>query len=312
MELFDKKRERSSKEKLAEAKRTIPESESESNESSKMGVYVFGMVLFIIGALAVLAIWAIVAPLGVVSCIVAAAFGALLTASVRIIPEWERSVVLRFGKFNRVVGPGICVIIPFVEYSAIHVDQRTITTAFSAEATLTADLVPVDVDAILFWMVWDARKACLEVDNYPKAVLRSAQTALRDAIGQMSLGDISMRRKQIDRELEEMLSSKCEEWGITVLSVEIRDITIPQELQDSLSREAQAERERNARVVLAEVEKDISEMYVEAADVYSQSPDAMKLRAMNLAYEGVRNSGGLVLAPSDLASAFDLNKITRE
>lgn len=310
MELFNRKRDGIEKEGKPKAdKRSVAEQEPDSNNTSKMGVYVFGLVLFVVGMMATLGVWALIAPLGVVSFLVAAAVGVLLASSIRIIPEWERSVVLRFGKFNRVVGPGICVLIPFAEYSAIHVDQRTITTSFSAEATLTADLVPVDVDAILFWMVWDARKACLEVENYPKAVLRSAQTALRDAIGQMSLGDISMRRKQIDRELEGMLSSKCEEWGITVLSVEIRDITIPQELQDSLSREAQAERERNARVVLAEVEKDISEMYVEAADVYSQSPDALKLRAMNLAYEGVRSSGGIVLAPSDLANAFDISKL---
>ena len=145
-----------------------------------------------------------------------------------------------------------------------------------------------------------------EEKDSPKAVLRTAQTSLRDAIGQLNLGDISTRRRQIDSELEKMLDQKCEAWGITVLSVEIRDIVVPEELQDSLSKEAQAERERNARVMLAEVEKDISEMFVEAAEIYAANPDAMRLRAMNLAYEGVCSSGGVLLAPSDLAGAFNM------
>ncbi|WP_368656399.1 slipin family protein [uncultured Slackia sp.] len=250
--------------------------------------------------------WYLLAPLTVMTFVLAACVGVVAAMSVHVVPEWERVVILRFGKFRRIAGPGLYFCIPFVDSIAIHIDQRTMTTSFSAEAALTADLVPVDVDAILFWMVWDAKKACLEVKNYPKAVLRTAQTALRDAIGQLNLADISTRRKQIDHELEKMLDSKCEAWGITVLSVEIRDIVIPEELQDALSREAQAERERNARIILAEVEKDISEMFVEAADVYAENPDAMKLRAMNLAYEGVCSSGGVLLAPSDLAGAFNV------
>lgn len=250
--------------------------------------------------------WYLLAPLTVMTFVLAAVVGLVVSMSVHVVPEWERVVILRFGKFRRIAGPGLYFCVPFVDSIAIHIDQRTMTTSFSAEAALTADLVPVDVDAILFWMVWDAKKACLEVKNYPKAVLRTAQTALRDAIGQLNLADISTRRKQIDRELEKMLDSKCEAWGITVLSVEIRDIVIPEELQDALSREAQAERERNARIILAEVEKDISEMFVEAADVYAENPDAMKLRAMNLAYEGVCSSGGVLLAPSDLAGAFNV------
>ncbi len=220
--------------------------------------------------------------------------------------------VLRFGKFNRVAGPGIYVLVPFAEYGAIHIDHRIMTSSFSAEAALTADLVPVDVDAILFWVVWDAEKACLEVENYPKAVLWSAQTAMRDAIGQVNLADLSLRRKQIDRELQEVMSAKCEQWGITVMSVEIRDIMIPRELQDALSKEAQAERERNARIILAEVEKDISEMFVEAADVYDKNAKALKLRAMNLAYEGAKDGKGVLLAPSSLADGFDVGKLLGE
>ena len=177
-------------------------------------------------------------------------------------------------------------------------------SSFSAEEALTSDLVPVDVDAVLFWMVWDPEKACLEVENYPVAVLWSAQTAMRDAIGQLSLGDISLRRKAIDHELEKILGEKCEAWGITVLSVEIRDIAVPQDLQDALSREAQAERERNARVMLAEIEKDISEMYVEAAETYERNDKAMELRAMSLAYESAKEGKGTVLLPSALAEGF--------
>nr|WP_270297385.1 slipin family protein [Eggerthella sinensis] len=158
-------------------------------------------------------------------------------------------------------------------------------------------------------MVWDAEKACLEVENYPKAVLWSAQTAMRDAIGQLNLADLSLRRKQIDRELQEIMGAKCEQWGITVMSVEIRDIMVPRELQDALSKEAQAERERNARVILAEVEKDISEMFVEAAEVYDRNPKAMQLRAMNLAYEGAKDGKGVLLAPSSLADGFDVSKL---
>lgn len=225
---------------------------------------------------------------------------------IRIAIQWERAVVLRFGKYHHVAGPGIYICIPFFDHAAIHVDIRIRTASFSTEAALTADLVPVDVDAILFWVVWDPKKVCFEVENYPKAVLRSAQTAMRDAIGQQNLADISTRRQQIAHELEVALAEKCEQWEVTVISVEIRDIMIPSELQDALSREAQAERERNARLLLAEVEKDISEMFVEAAEVYDKNPRAMKLRAMNLAYEGAKDAGGFMLAPSALADGFNI------
>ena len=291
----------------ADNRRTVAATELEPNEATRAGVYVFAIVMFAIGFGVVFI--ATFAWLSVVTVVVAVAVGLLLASCVRIAPQWERVTVLRLGRFNRVAGPGVFFLIPFVEYAAIHVDHRVMTSSFSAEAALTADLVPVDVDAILFWMVWDAEKACLEVENYPKAVLWSAQTAMRDAIGQVNLADLSMRRKQIDRELQEVMGAKCEQWGITVMSVEIRDIVIPLELQNALSKEAQAERERNARVILAEVEKDISEMFVEAADVYDKNPKAMKLRAMNLAYESAKDGNGMVLAPSSLADGFDVSKI---
>ncbi|PNV66055.1 hypothetical protein C2L80_03165 [Rubneribacter badeniensis] len=294
----------------SESERKVAETEIETNDASRGGVYLFFLAMFAVGFSATFfATVAFASPLTVAVSTVA---GFVLATSVRIAPQWERVVILRFGRFNRIAGPGLYCCIPFAEYAAIHVDCRIATASFSAEAALTADLVPVDVDAILFWMVWDAKKACLEVENYPKAVLRSAQTAMRDVIGQLNLADISMRRKQIDRDLEEILGKKCEQWGVTVMSVEIRDIMIPRELQDALSKEAQAERERNARIVLAEVEKDISEMFVEAAEVYDRNPRAMRLRAMNLAYEGAKDSKGVLLAPSALADGFNLPRSDAE
>ena len=287
-------------------RRSVASTELEPNEATRAGVYLFAFVMFALGfgivfaaTLPWLSVWTVVA---------AVAAGLVCACCIRVAPQWERVTVLRFGRFNRVAGPGLYVLVPFAEYTAIHIDHRMMTSSFSAEAALTADLVPVDVDAILFWMVWDAEKACLEVENYPKAVLRSAQTAMRDVIGQLNLADISRRRKQIDRDLEDILGKKCEQWGVTVISVEIRDIMIPKELQDALSKEAQAERERNARIILAEVEKDISEMFVEAAEVYDRNPRAMKLRAMNLAYEGAKDSKGVLLAPSALADGFNIGQ----
>ncbi|MCL1798952.1 MAG: slipin family protein [Eggerthellaceae bacterium] len=293
----------------AQAARMVERTELEPNEATRLGVYLFGLLVFALGFCLVFLAGRPWLSMGLVVAAVAA--GALATACIRIAPQWERACVMRFGKFNRVAGPGLYLLVPFIEYTAIHVDQRIISSSFSAEAALTADLVPVDVDAILFWMVWDAKKACLEVENYPKAVLRSAQTALRDAIGQLNLAEISTRRRQVDHELEETLGKKCEAWGITVLSVEIRDIMVPRELQDALSKEAQAERERNARLLLAEIEKDISEMFVEAAEVYEKNPKALQLRAMNLAYEGAKDGKGLLLAPSALADSFDVGKLLK-
>ncbi len=284
-------------------RRSVASTELEPNEATRAGVYLFSLVVFAVGFGIVFA--ATLPWLSVGTVVAAVAAGLLCAGCIRVAPQWERVAVLRLGRFNRVAGPGLYALVPFVEYTAIHIDHRVMTSSFSAEAALTADLVPVDVDAILFWMVWDAEKACLEVENYPKAVLWSAQTAMRDAIGQLNLADLSLRRKQIDRELQEIMGAKCEQWGITVMSVEIRDIMVPRELQDALSKEAQAERERNARVILAEVEKDISEMFVEAAAVYERNDKALQLRTMNLIYESVKEKGGLVIAPSAFGEAFN-------
>ena len=218
--------------------------------------------------------------------------------------EWERSVVLRFGKFNRMAGPGLYLTIPFIEQTALKADQRIMVTGFGAEETLTSDLVPINVDAVLFWMVWDAKKACLEVENYYNSVSLAAQTALRDAIGRASVSEVAIRRNQLDQDLQEVIEERTSVWGITVMSVEIRDIVIPQDLQEAMSAEAQAEREKNARMVLAEVEKDISSMLVDAANVYDENELAVRLRTMHLRYESVKNSGGTVVIPSAYSEGF--------
>lgn len=280
----------------------VAATEVTSNRASRGSIYLFYWFVF---AVAGVCAWFALFALGLVwRIILTLVIAALVAGSVRVVPQWERVVVLRLGTFHKVAGPGLFFCIPFIDHVSIHVDQRVITSAFSAEVALTSDLVPVDVDAVLFWMVWDAKRACLEIEDYPKAVLFSAQTALRDAIGTLPLSDISLRRREIDHELQERLAEKCEDWGITVISVEIRDIMVPRELQDALSKEAQAERERNARVILAEIEKDISDMYVDAAKTYEKSEKAMELRAMNLAYEGAKDGKGILLVPTSLADGF--------
>jgi len=191
-----------------------------------------------------------------------------------------------------------------VEANTLRVDTRTRVTTFYAEETLTADLVPLDVDAVLFWHVWDAKAACLEVGDFTRAVEMAAQTALRDAIGRASVSEVAIRRNKLDQELQEVIEERTSVWGITVLSVEIRDIVIPAELQEVMSAEAQAEREKNARMVLAEVEKDISAMLVDAANVYEENDLAVRLRTMHLAYESVRASGGTLVIPSAFSEGF--------
>lgn len=218
--------------------------------------------------------------------------------------QWEKVVIFRFGKFNRMAGPGLYLTIPFIEQTALKADQRIMVTGFGAEETLTSDLVPINVDAVLFWMVWDAKKACLEVENYYNSVSLAAQTALRDAIGRASVSEVAIRRNQLDQELQEVIEERTSVWGITVMSVEIRDIVIPQDLQEAMSAEAQAEREKNARMVLAEVEKDISSMLVDAANVYDENELAVRLRTMHLLYESVKNSGGTVVIPSAYSEGF--------
>jgi regulator of protease activity HflC (stomatin/prohibitin superfamily) len=254
-------------------------------------------IVFIAGTLILgeLNIWAFCLALGCAT---------LAILSIHIALQWEQVVVLRFGKFNRTKGPGLYVTIPFIENAALKADQRLMLTGFSAEETLTSDLVPINVDAVLFWMVWDAEKACLEVENYYNSVSLVAQTALRDAIGRASVAEVATRRNQLDDELQDVIEERTSAWGITILSVGIRDIVIPQELQSVMSIEAQAGREKNARMVLAEVEKDISEMLADASDVYKDNMIALRLRTMHLLYESVKGTGGTVVIPSAYSEGF--------
>ena len=221
-----------------------------------------------------------------------------------IVLEWEKAVVLRFGKFNRVAGPGIVFTWPIVEFYTLRIDQRVATTYFGAEETLTSDLVPINVDAVLFWMVWNAKSATVEVEDYASAVAWIAQTAMRKAIGSTTVSEVATRRDQLDELLKETIEEKLNPWGITIIDVEIRDIVVPKELQAAMAMEAVAERKRNARMVLAEAEKDISEMLKDASEVYAGDADAMKLRTMHLAYESVEQSGGTLVIPSAFSEGF--------
>ena len=242
--------------------------------------------------------------IGLAALLAAALAGWLASSSVHVVLEWEKAVVLRFGKFNRVAGPGIVFTWPIVEFYTLRIDQRVATTYFGAEETLTSDLVPINVDAVLFWMVWNAKNAAVEVEDYASAVAWIAQTTMRKAIGRATAVEVATRRDQLDEELEAAIEEKLNPWGITIIDVEIRDIVIPKELQEAMAQEAVAERKKNARMVLAEAEKDISEMLMDAAQVYAGDADAMKLRTMHLAYESVEQSGGTLVVPSAFSEGF--------
>ncbi len=242
-------------------------------------------------------------PAGV---IVGVLLGLLLAQSPKIARQWERAVVLRLGKFVGLRGPGLFWIIPFVDSVSTWIDQRVITTGFAAEETLTSDTVPVNVDAVLFWVVYDPEKAALEVQNYPQAVSWAAQTALRDIIGRTSLSDLLRGRERIEDELQKLIDERSNPWGVTVQSVEMRDVIIPAALQDAMSREAQAAREKAARVILAEAEVEIAARFSLAAESYRDNPTALHLRAMNMLYEGLKEKGALMLVPSSAVESMGM------
>jgi len=236
--------------------------------------------------------------------------GLYLLFAVKVANQWEKAVVLRFGKFLGLYGPGLFWIIPIIDSVADWIDHRVLVTPFSAEKTLTKDTVPVDVDAVLFWMVWDAEKAALEVENYQTAIAWAAQTALREIIGQMHLADILIGRARMDADLQKIIDQRTTPWGITVQSVEIRDIVIPQDLEDAMSRQAQAERERQARVILGESEKQIADSFAEASQAYINNPTALHLRAMNMLFEGLKEKGALVIVPSSAVDTMNLGGLS--
>jgi len=232
--------------------------------------------------------------------------GVLLSQSPKIAKQWERAVVLHLGKYTGLRGPGLFWIVPFVETISIYIDQRVITTSFAAEETLTSDTVPVNVDAVLFWMVHDSEKAALEVQDYAQAVSWAAQTGLRDIIGRTSLSDLLRGRERIEAELQALIDQRSNPWGVTVQSVEMRDIVIPASLQDAMSREAQASREKSARIILGQAEVEIAQLFFEAAKSYENNPTALHLRAMNILYEGLKEKGALMVVPSNVVESMGL------
>lgn len=242
-------------------------------------------------------------PIGVV---IGALLGAIAAQAPRIAKQWERAVVLRLGRYIGLRGPGLFWVVPLVDSVSAYVDQRIIATDFAAESTLTSDTVPVNVDAIMFWMVYDAEKAALEVQDYQLAVGLAAQTALRDVIGKTSLTDLLRGREKIEEELQHIIDDRTNPWGVTVQSVEIREVIIPDALQDAMSREAQAAREKKARIILAEAEVEIAHKFMDASKSYLDNPTALHLRAMNMLYEGLKEKGAMMIVPSTAVESMGM------
>lgn len=239
----------------------------------------------------------------------AMAVGGLVASSMKFADEWERAVVLRLGKYQGLRGPGLFWVIPVLDRIPYHIDQRIRTTDFGAESCLTKDTVPVNVDAIAFWVVYDAERAALEVQTYREAVMLAAQTALRDAIGKHDLAELIQSRKELGAILQEALDQKMHDWGIQVQSVEIRDVIIPEALEEAMSRQAQAERERQARIILGTAEAEIASKFVEAAETYRENPVALNLRAMNMLYESIAKRGSLMVVPSGMADSLNTGNL---
>lgn len=253
-----------------------------------------------------IAVWGSMATNTPIPLIVSVVIGWVLMQSPRVAQQWERAVILRLGRFVGLRGPGLFWIVPFIDRVSSWIDQRTITTSFAAEQTLTSDTVPVSVDAVLFWLVHDVQKAALEVQDYTQAVSWAAQTALRDIIGRTELTDLLRGRERIETELQQLIDQRSNPWGVTVSSVEMRDVVIPDALQDAMSREAQAAREKAARIILGEAEMAIAHSFEEAAKSYQHNPTALHLRAMNMLYEGLKEKGALMLIPSSAVESIGM------
>jgi regulator of protease activity HflC (stomatin/prohibitin superfamily) len=242
-------------------------------------------------------------PAGIIA---GAVLGIYFMFAIKVVQQWEKVAVLRLGHYVGLRGPGIFHIVPIVETLSAYVDQRVRVASVSAESTLTRDTVPVNVDAIVFWLVWNAEKSILEVENFIDAINMSAQTALRESIGRHELAQMITERETMGRELQRILDEKTNPWGITVQSVEIRDVKIPQGLEDAMSRQAQAQRERQARIILGQAESEISASFVQAAAAYAENPVALHLRAMNMLYEAVKEKGAMVIVPSTAVETMGL------
>jgi regulator of protease activity HflC (stomatin/prohibitin superfamily) len=274
----------------------------------------FATLLFIVILAAGVALaWAVsgvVATAGSVAIVVATLIMASAVArAVCVAAAWQRAIVLRLGKFHALRGPGLFAIIPVIDTIPYWIDIRVITSSFKAEQTLTRDTVPVDVDAVLFWKVIDAERAALAVADYPTAIGWAAQTALRDVIGKTLLAEMLEGRERISSELQRIIDARTEPWGIQVISVEVRDVLIPSGLQDAMSMQAQAERERQARVILGDSERQVAEKFGEAARTYANDPTALHLRAMNMLYEGLKQNATIVLVPSTAVDTMQLGGI---
>jgi regulator of protease activity HflC (stomatin/prohibitin superfamily) len=234
-----------------------------------------------------------------------AIIAALIPQSLMIADQWERAVVLRLGKLTAIRGPGMFAIVPFIDSVASWLDQRIQTTEINAETALSKDTVPIHIDAVVFWQIHDPERAALEIANYRQAITQVAQTSLREIVGASLLSTLLADRKQCDQQLREEIGRKTADWGVSVLSVEIRDIGVPPALQDAMSRQAQAERERLARVLLSQAEQEIAQKFVEAADLYARSPGAMQLRAMNIIYETTKERGSTILIPTAMVDSMN-------
>lgn len=231
---------------------------------------------------------------------------AILSMSPKVAKQWEKAIVLRLGKYVGTRGPGLFWIVPLIDTVSMYIDQRILTTSFAAEQTLTSDTVPVNVDAVLFWMVYDPEKAALEVQAYQDAVSWASQTALRDIIGRTNLTDLLRGREKIEDELQHLIDTRSNPWGVTVQSVEMRDVVIPDALQDAMSREAQASREKQARVILGQAEVEIAKLFKEASVSYHDNPTALHLRAMNMLYEGLKEKGAMMIVPSTAVESMGM------
>lgn len=234
----------------------------------------------------------------------------IISAAIKIADQWEKAVVLRLGQFQSLRGPGLFFIIPIIDNVAYWIDNRVITTSFTAEKTLTKDTVPVDVDAVLFWRVLDAKKAALEIAEYRNAINWASQTALRDVIGKTMLSEMLEGRDKMSSQLQKIIDDRTEPWGINVISVEVKDVNIPSSLQDAMSMQAQAERERQARVILGDSERQVAEKFGEAAKTYADNPTALHLRAMNMLYEGLKTNSTIVIVPSSALETMSLGGLS--
>jgi regulator of protease activity HflC (stomatin/prohibitin superfamily) len=242
--------------------------------------------------------------------IVALALAFLISRAINVADQWEKAVVLRLGKFRALNGPGLFFIIPIIDTIPSWIDTRVITASFKAEKTLTKDTVPVDVDAVLFWKVTDAQKAILNVADYKAAIGWASQTALRDVIGKTQLSDMLEGREKLGKELQKIIDERTEPWGINVISVEVKDVLIPSGLENAMSMQAQAERERQARVILGDSERQVAEKFVMAGETYANHPVAFHLRAMNMLYEGLKQNATIVVVPSSAVETMELGNVT--